>query len=123
MIGQLNWLSTQTRPDTSFEVCRLSSVFDQATVDDLICANKVIRKLKATPVKIFFSRLRGVLDCSVECYSDATFGNLSNGGSQGGYVTFITHASGNRCVVTRRFDIGCRDTCFVGLCGGWRVCC
>ena len=100
LIGQLNWLSTQTRPDISFEVCRLSSVFDQATVDDLICANKIVRKLKATPVKIFFSRLRDVSDCSVECYSDAAFGNLSNGGSQGGYVIFITDSDGNRCVVT-----------------------
>ena len=128
---QLNWLSTQTCPDISFEVCRLRSVFDQATVDDFICANKVVRKLKAAPVKICFSRLRDVSDCSVECYSGAAFGNLSNGGSQGGYV-IITDANGNLCVVTWqstrikrvvKLTLAADTMSFVGLCGGWCVCC
>jgi hypothetical protein len=34
LVGQLNWLGTQTRPDISFDVCELSSLMTRATVDD-----------------------------------------------------------------------------------------
>ena len=33
LVGQLNWLCTQTLPDLSYDVCELSSAFCDATVD------------------------------------------------------------------------------------------
>jgi transposase InsO family protein len=100
LIGQLNWVSTQTRPDIAFDVCELSSVFDTARVDDLLRANKVVKKIKAQSVVIKYPKLEGTNQLTIECYSDASFGNLENGGSQGGYLLFITDQHGNKCPVT-----------------------
>ena len=57
LIGQLNWLSTQTRQDISFDVCDLSSRINIAVVDDVIYINKFIRKLKLQSVSLVFSNL------------------------------------------------------------------
>ena len=101
LVGQLNWVATQSRPDILFDVCLLSSVFDSAKVDDLLHANKLVRKVKASTVSLSFPKLQDD-NISVECYSDASFGNLNNGGSQGGYVIFITDTEGNKCPVSWR---------------------
>jgi len=98
VVGQLNWVATQTRPDILFEVCLLSSRFESARIDDLMHANKVIRKVKASAVMLQFLNLRDN-QLTIECFSDASFGNLKDGGSQGGYVIFISDTSGNRCPV------------------------
>ena len=100
VVGQLNWLSTQTRPDISFDICDMSSKLSCATVDDLLYLNKVIKKVKNQEVTLKFSKLIDLSTLAVECYSDASFGNLMNGGSQGGYVIFITDQYSKRNVVS-----------------------
>ena len=99
LVGQLNWIATQTRPDILFEVCLLSSVFDTATVEDLLHANKLVRKVKASQVTLKFPKLQSE-EISVECFSDASFGNLNNVGSQGGYVVFLSDGDGNKCPIS-----------------------
>ena len=98
IVGQLNWISTQTRPDISFDVCELSSVFDEAKVDDLLRANKVVKNAQSRSVAVRFPKLADK-QLSIECFSDASFGNLANGGSQGGYLIFATDYEGNRCLI------------------------
>ena len=36
LIGQLNWIATQTRPDIVFDVCQLSVSSSRATIRDLL---------------------------------------------------------------------------------------
>ena len=100
LVGQLNWIATQTRPDILFEVCLLSSVFDTATVEDLLHANKFVRKVKSSQVTVKFPKLQSE-EISVECFSDASFGSLNNGVSQGGYVVFLSDGDGNKCPISR----------------------
>jgi hypothetical protein len=100
LIGQLNWVSTQTRPDIAFEVCQLSSILESPKVDDLLRANKVVKKIKSEDVSLSYRKLTNIGECSIECYSDASFGNLTDGGSQGGYIVFIVDDIGRRCPVT-----------------------
>jgi len=100
LVGQLNWVSTQTRPDIAFDVCDLSSVFDKARVDDLLRANKVVKKVRSRSVVIRYPRLVDQKQLTIECFSDASFGNLDSGGSQGGYIVFIVDSEGRRCPVT-----------------------
>ena len=99
-VGMLNWLSTQTRPDISFDVCDLSSRISKANVEDIHILNKVIRKAKTYDVSLPFRRLSNLDRLIIECYSDASFGNLLNGGSQGGYVIYISDVYDVRNVVS-----------------------
>ena len=94
LVGQLNWLGTQTRPDVSFDVCELSTVLNTATVDDVLRLNKVVKKLKQRRVTLQFKPLDCADGYTIECYSDASFGNLPGGGSQGGFVIFLVDSHG-----------------------------
>ena len=89
LIGQLNWVSGHTRPDIAFDVCQLSVSYKTARVEDLLRLNKVISYLKGENLQLYFPRLDNIENCYLECYSDAAFGNLPDGGSQGGFVIFL----------------------------------
>ena len=97
VVGQLNWIGTQTRPDISFDVCSLSMRFGKCTVGDLIDANKVVKRVKTDQISLFFPVLTG--NVYLECYSDASFANLSDCGSQGGFIIFLADESGNKCPI------------------------
>lgn len=97
VVGQLNWVGTQTRPDISFDVCSLSMRFGKCTVGDLIEANKVIKRVKTDQISLFFPMLAG--DVHLEGYSDASFANLHDSGSQGGFIIFLADERGKRCPI------------------------
>ena len=68
-LGQLNWVACMTRPEISFEV------------------NKLMKFLKTTPNAILIPSIN--IDKSyIVGFSDASFGKLHNGGSQGGEYYF-----------------------------------
>ena len=92
-IGQLNWLATQTRPDLAFAVSDLGSDQKNATVKHLIKANKLIKWCKSNNVSLFFPKL-DLQELKVRCYADASFGTMTDGGSQGGM--FIELYSNNK---------------------------
>ena len=99
LIGQLSWIATQTRPDIAFDVCELSGHCKDATVGDVVRLNKVISRVVGDNFCLLFEKLSAVEDCIIECFSDASFGNLSDGGSQGGFVIFLKDGEGRRCPV------------------------
>ena len=72
--GQINWISSQTKPDVSFDSLELSVERNKAFIDTLKRANKVVRKMRES--EIFFSEI-GKLE-KLEVYSDAGFCNLSD---------------------------------------------
>ena len=93
-VGKLNWLATQTRPDLAYEVCEISTRVKNATVELMMKTNKVIKKAKYNTVFLYYP----ILDLNnlvVRCYTDASFGNLPDGGSQGG--AYIELVSGQNC--------------------------
>ena len=83
MYGQLNWVSSQSRP----EVYYLSTKLNKATVDDFNQANKVIRKVKRQSIILTLNKLKKPLRLVAFC--DASFANLKDGASQGGYIIFL----------------------------------
>ena len=91
-IGKLNWLATQTRPDLSYDVCELGTNLKNGTVELLLKANKTIKKAKYNDVFLHFPVL-DLDDVKVRCYADASFGNLPDGGSQGGIYTEMVSGS------------------------------
>ena len=99
MIGQLSWIATQTRPDIAFDVCELSGHCRNATVADSVRLNKIISRVIGDYFCLLFEKLSSVEDCIIECFSDASFGNLSDGGSQGGFVIFLKDKKKRRCPI------------------------
>ena len=95
---QLNWTSSQTRPDMSFGACEVSVSIKDSTVNDLIVANKNIRKLKSEKVVLQYPNLGNIELCSIICFSDAAFANLKNGSSQGGF-TFLCKSDKNYALI------------------------
>ena len=91
--GRINWLATQTRPDLSFDVCDLSCSVRDPKVADLQRAAKVVRKAQSARVSLKYPRL-DLSQSSVVVYSDASYGNLPDGSSQGGYVVFLKDKKG-----------------------------
>ena len=97
IVGSLNWVATVTRPDLSFDVVNLSTHFRNAKVDDLVNANKAVRKLKAQDVIMMFPRL--VIDEKLKLilYTDSAYKNLCDGMSScAGYIIFLLDCH-NRC--------------------------
>ena len=95
LIGQLNWLATQTRPDLGFDVSDLSSMLKQGNVDCIRQVNKTVKKAKKEKSQIIIPNL-GRLEClRIVAYSDASFANLKDGGSQGGYIIFLVGSNNN----------------------------
>ena len=93
-VGQLLWLSIQSRPDISFTVCQLSNHLKEPNIEDLNWYNKTVKKLKTEDsVPLVFSKIpdfaKGI---KLLTYSDASFGNLANNGSQCGYLVFLADA-------------------------------
>ena len=66
--GQLNWSSSQTRPDMRFGVCEVSVSIKDSTINDLIVANKNIRKLKSERVVLQYPNLPNIELCSNICF-------------------------------------------------------
>ena len=89
LVGKLNWVANQSRPDICFDVCQLSSTMKGPIVSDLIKANKVLRKIKDSPLVITFPNLGNIEKGIIKCYSDASLANLPSGNSTGGYVIFL----------------------------------
>ena len=65
-------------------------------MSDLIQANKVIKKVKTEKSFMKFSEL-DLNSVSIMSFSDASYNNLKNGGSQGGYIIFLVDKYNHCC--------------------------
>ena len=92
-IGQILWTSRQSRPDVVFDACQLASKIKDGKVEHLQEANKVIRRIKSEQVDLKFHNL-GSGQLSLLVYTDASLGNLPDGGTQGGYIIFLANEKG-----------------------------
>ena len=94
VIGQLNWLAGITRPDLCFDVSQFSSKVKNAVVEDLVQLNKVVSRARKHKVGIVFPKLH-MENIELKIFSDASFNNLPEGGSQEGHIVFICDK--NKC--------------------------
>ena len=89
LAGQLNWVSSETRPDMGFGACEVSTSIKDPQIGDLLNANKNIRKLKPQQIVLQLPNLMCVEKCSIVCFAGVAFANLKKSYSQGGYIIFL----------------------------------
>ena len=93
-LGKLNWLAGMSRPEISFDVSEISSRVLTSTVADILAVNKVIKFAKSNPGYIKIPRI-DLETAKIVAYTDASFGNLPDGGSQGGQAIFMCDSDKN----------------------------
>ena len=93
--GQLNWISSQTRPDISFDCCQVSVSCKDATIEDLFKANQNVKKLKSEHVSLQYPNLGSLKEARIVGYNDAAFANLKDSCSQGGFIIFLAGSNGS----------------------------
>ncbi|KAL5262651.1 hypothetical protein ACHWQZ_G008148 [Mnemiopsis leidyi] len=78
LLGKLQWISSQSRPDIRFSVLECSLKANKPQVKDILKINKVVKKMNKNTVRIVF----GVPTCSLKedlkilAFSDAALSNL-----------------------------------------------
>ena len=100
-LGQLNWLSNMTRPDISYTVSRVSGHVKQATIADIKEVNKLIKHVKETTSTVAFPAL-DIPSTQVVVFTDSSFNNLEDGGSQGGQIVFLKDKFNRVCPISWR---------------------
>ena len=99
IVGQINWAAQQTRPDLLFEVLELSMKFKCPVIDDLLRANKALKKMQSSDVAIIFPKLSYKQELKLFAMSDSSFANLTDGVSSGaGHVIFIV-GNNSKCAL------------------------
>ena len=97
---QLNWISSETRPDLAFDACEVNTSTEDATYEDLKKANKAIRKAKQDDVCLHFPDLHDISKVQIISFSDASFAILKDAGSQRGIYTFLLGQNGHFAPLT-----------------------
>ena len=96
--GQILWLSLQTRPDISYDICVLSNYLSDPNVQNMVSLNKLVRKLHNSPgICLTFKKILGMQKTwKIIYYSDAYYtyllltSYLPRNGSQCGYIIFVS---------------------------------
>ena len=96
-----------SRPGVVSDACQHASKIKDGKVEHLQTkeANKVIRRIKSEQVDLKFHNL-GSGQFSLLVYTDASLGNLPDGGTQDGYIIFLANEKGKAipiCWNSRRF--------------------
>ena len=97
--GQLGWASNMTRPDISFECCQLSTAQSAPRLSDLKRANKVLRELQVNDSFLKFPVME-LENSKLIVYSDASYANLNDGASQGGFAIFLADSTGKCSLIS-----------------------
>lgn len=93
-IGQLLWVAHQSRPDIVFDACCLANRVKNAQVQDILDTNKVVRRLKSETVSLKFQHVGVQEKLKLVVFSDASLGNLPDGGTQGGHFIVLMGPDG-----------------------------
>ena len=91
----MNYTSSSLGPGFTDTVDKLtSSRIKSATVNDIIETNRIIKFVKTTPNFISIPRLN-INSLKIVAFSDASYNNLGDGGSQGAHIIFLADDENN----------------------------
>ena len=80
----------------------LSSTMKNPKIENVLVANKLLRKVKEQPLRINFPNLSDLGNIQLICFSDASLANLPSGRSSGGYIVFTATPDGACCPIIQK---------------------
>lgn len=98
--GQINWLASQSRPDVAFDSCIIGNSTKNPTVSDIHRTNKALRKVRGQDVSLLYPASLDLTTCQLISFCDASYANLPDRGSQGGFIIFLIDGKGMYCPIT-----------------------
>jgi hypothetical protein len=93
LLGGMQWLVGQSMVYGNVDVNLLQSDVATATVETLLTANKVLRKLRTSPNRLYTKKIEGD-EIHFIAWSDASWANRKSGSSTGG---FLIGLCGKKC--------------------------
>ena len=98
LVGQIGWLSTNTKPDVSYDLLEMSCVLNHPKVDNVIQANKYLRKMEMVDGSLKISQLGNLDKVKLLAFSDASHASLLDGYSSAeGFIIFLVGEDGESC--------------------------
>ena len=96
LLGQLLWLSGQTRPDLVYDTLEHSTFTKNPKVKNLLSLNKVVKRMSDGPKCIRFNKMNFKdKELRLICYTDASLGNLPNRvDTARGYIIYLVDETG-----------------------------
>ena len=94
LLGQLQWISSQSRPDIRFFVLECSLMASKPKVRDMIAINKVVKRMNKTQLTISIKvPSSNPEDLQIVAFSDASLSNLPDKvSSTRSYIIFVKSA-------------------------------
>jgi hypothetical protein len=95
LTGALQWPASQCTPHLQCTVSHLQSSVAEATIEDLLTANRALKFAKVnSDIKLYYKKVAETLqEVKLGGYTDASWGSRRDGTSQGGYLIFATTES------------------------------
>ncbi len=87
VLGSLNWLQSRTQFHICYAFSRAASASASPTIGDVRALNKIVRTVRARPVRLHFHPLRGNL--RLICYPDASYRSNSDFTTQRALCIFL----------------------------------
>ena len=94
VMGSINWLSCNTRPDLSYEVMELFCTFGKATVDDYRKASRLVKKEKEQGLSVKYHRLGEEKELVVLVYGDGAYASFPDISSCAGKLVLVVGEEG-----------------------------
>jgi hypothetical protein len=85
LLGGMQWLVGQTMVSGNVDVNVLQSDVSTATVETILTANKVLRKLRNSPNRLYTRKIESS-ELHMVAWSDASWANRKSGSSTGGFL-------------------------------------
>ena len=98
-VGQLGWITNISRPETAFSFCTLSTVQRNPQMADFAKFKKAVKDMKMTDSFIKINKI-AKSDFNIAVYSDASYGNLTDGSSQIGFIVFLYDKNGRSAPIS-----------------------
>ena len=100
LVGNINWLAMNTRPDLCFDAMEMACNFGKARVKDIKRAGRILSKAKNRGMELRFNNLGDAKETVLMVCADGSYGKLNKVDSCGGKFIALVGEGGKMCPIS-----------------------